>query len=272
MNGTSQKAVRVFTNSGQISEIDLALGRAERPPTQQELNRLIAEPSIRDAVVAALRSSPSFASEIISSDKFLERELQFLALASQLTAEFPAVPEAEVLKAITKKQKITEELSVWDYFQPEGLTIVQGLAFFKAADFKLYHEFGQEWWRKEKAIEFLPTQAGIMTCDFRRIGTFFDLELHPFNLDYKEQISWAKEQGGDTIYSVEEALYRNFRGYQMLGYPVGFNGSERCRNISGSVCSLSLGWGGGDGLCVYGWGLGGRFWRSGAFPRKFLAL
>lgn len=271
MSGTSQKAVRVFANTGQVSEIDLALGRAEKPPTSHELQRIIFEPPIRDAVVAALRQTSLFREEPIPAEQLLERELQALAYAQELTKDFPSVEEEQVKRVIEKKQKATGVLSTWDYFQPEGLAISTGLSLFSALGFKFYMEEGSEWWRKEKEIEFLPTKVGIMTCDFRRVGTFFDIQLRPFNLNYEEQIAWAKEQGGDTIYSVEEAFYRNFRGYQLLGYPIGFNGRERCRNKDDSGFSQVLCWNAGRGLGVNVESVNDRNWLDGAFPRKFLS-
>lgn len=296
MSGTSRPGKDVF-ECGFPHEVGMALGRAKNPPTRQELQRIIIDPMVRDAVVAAVRSAPLVADTRMTPDQLLEREMKvweyarnlvddfrenmvkrasppFRAegverLALELLPAFPPIEEAVVAEAIAVKQRVTSELTIWDYFQPQGLEIPHGLALLASLGIPLDHAFGKENWRHWQDVEFLPTAVGVMTCEFNRIGTYWDSQLRPFNLDYDGHIAWAKEAGGDTICSAEEVLARNFRGQLTMGYPVGINDSERCRNACSSALTLIVDM---NSVCVGYGDRGGRGWTYGAFPRKFVAL
>jgi len=62
-------------------------------------------------------------------------------------------------------------------------------------------------------FQSLPTEAGIIHCDFEKILLTTDSDSRPFMLYYSDQKRWVREQGGDIPTSVEETLYILLRFY-----------------------------------------------------------
>ena len=140
---------------------------------------------------------------------------------------------------------------------------------------KLAHEPNKEWWRTDKDVQSLPTELSVNRQDLAAVMLPTDLAGRPFNLNLKEQIAWAKEQGGDDLVSIEEGIYLFLRSAYERALPLWAVGSCRTRNTLGFAGSLGLGWDADGGFFVSRWGRwlrGSPGWYLGALPRKSLKL
>lgn len=85
--------------------------------------------------------------------------------------------------------------------------------------------------RNEKFVS-IPTELGVISCDFRDMFVPTDGVDRPFRLTQSQRIEWAIQRGGDTITSVEEALFLLLRAQLELGRRPFMGGVIHCRNTN----------------------------------------
>jgi len=276
MSGTSRPvgAVRVFgPGVGLANEIDMALGKVERPPSPQELQRIVIDPQVREAVVAALRGQ--WVIKPIDFGQLCEREQNHVGIICEMAGVNPP-SESQIEAVFRKVEKVWGGLTEHDRVIPGGLALDHFLQFFTAFNqanppgLKLYETFQNRWWAADKDVQPLVTQLGVIRQDLAGALQPTDLQGRPFYLNLEEQESWAKEQRGDGLTSVEETFYLFARCIHEYHRPLWPAGSCRCRNLSGRAGSLGVGWSAGSGLFVGRWDRDGRGWLLGALPRKYI--
>ncbi|OIN92456.1 hypothetical protein AUJ42_00390 [Candidatus Collierbacteria bacterium CG1_02_44_10] len=275
MSGTSRPggAVRVFgPGVGLANEIDMALGKVERPPTPQELQRIVIDPQVREAVVAALRGQ--WVIKPMDFGQLCEREGNYIGIICEM-AGVNRPSDSSIEAALRKAEKEWGGLTEHDRVIPAGLTLGGLRQLFiafnetNAPGFKLYDSFRNRWWAENKDIQLLPTQLGVIRLDLGSAMLPTNLAGHPYFLSYEEQEVWAKAQGGDGLTSVEETLCVFSRSGLEFQRPLWPAGSCRCRNSYGGAHSLSVDWDAANGLFVDRWYRDDHDWYLGALARKY---
>lgn len=265
-----------------IGQVLACLSAGEAGVTSDHLQQnVVNNPVQRAMVITAMRGDltlgmPSFAD-------ILEREASIVGSFCRMAGlSYP--PLRQIEKALCLAEATRDFVSVNDRFIPGGIGLEQAFQFLYnwnaeqikqgGIPLKLYNEIGKvgkEWWRTDKDVEFIPTQAGILTCDFGAVSRS-DMAGRPFNLTLDDQIAWAKDQGGDGITSIEELVYLFIRSIIECRLTLWGGGSMKCRNACGSGYSLGVHWVAGGGFDVGLWRRSVQDWDLGAVARKFLAL
>lgn len=237
---------------------------------------VVTNPTQRSVVAAAMRGD--LVSEQIAFRDLLCRENDINGVICEWAGvKFPGTPVIE--RALNQATEAWGELTVHDRFIPAELGIPQiykaiyGFNEFCVKErgnlgFKLYHSMNEEWWRTNKDVQHIPTEAGIIHVDFSKVMAPTDVVGSPFNLNQDDQMRWAESDG---ITSAEELSLLQIRSGYEFGHPLWGYGWARCRNACGSGHSLGVGWYAGPGLGV-GRYVQGAYCLIGAVRRKFLAL
>jgi hypothetical protein len=249
---------RAFSNTGQASEVDLALGKHGVTPAMSQ--RVVTEQTIGAAVAASMRGDLTLGE--ISPEEWIARE----RVAGESLAELglSMFDQGEVVKAAEMG------VGIYDRFIPSGLDRKQLLRACEQAGIKLYAGNAKD---GDYDGERIATVAGIFTLDYASIFRPTNADQHPYMLPYDRQWSWAAEQGGDGFSTAEEAMYMAFlRPKAEIGYLPYMGGSIRCQNDYGSDDSLYVRWNADYGLDVNGWSGSDANWNLWALPRKFRAL
>ncbi|MCX6809815.1 MAG: hypothetical protein NTZ65_03665 [Candidatus Berkelbacteria bacterium] len=267
-------ALRAFGNTGQANDVDLALGRCLVTPAM--LQRVVTDPTHCAAVAAAMRGEQPSSARF---DDILVREGNVTQIICDYAeVEYPGNDIVE--KALRMVQAKRGVVTIHDRFAPK-IALPQLFNFFyrynKVAEeegripVKLWQTAGQENWRGWDA-EFLPTETGVINCDFSQVMRATDITGRPFLLDMDQQMTWAKEQGGDGITSVEQITLLFIHSIIEFGRPLWGGGTVRCCNSCGSGDSLDVYWDADGGFGVGDWSCSDQDWNIGAVPRKCLVL
>lgn len=212
-------APRAFGNAGQINDVDLALG--DWGVTPDQVQRIVTHPIIANRVVRALRGDGDVMGGVMTQDDWVGQELVGLRELSK--CGMPPVDPDRVARAWQAGYDLTR------CYMPGDLRCEWLLR-------ELLPAVGMQH-VGEKIIEARgehPTEEGVFTCDLSRIMTPTNRKGHPFWLNYKGQLVWAQEQGGNDLTSAEETLYLLARAYIALGHFPFAGGMIRCRNRVGS--------------------------------------
>lgn len=247
--------------------------------TRGDLQRSVIDDAIQRQKVAAVMRGLDVPGEV-SLDQIVTREdktLQFLC--EWMGVKFPG---AKLLQeALLKAEAEWGVISIHDRVIPAGLGLAQLFAGFYAFNavrneqrevpIKLGHPANEEWWRKDKDVQHLPTELSVIRQDLAAVMQPADLLGRPFYLSLDDQMAWAREQGGDGITSAEEIGYLAFRRAYEYNLPPWAAGSCRTRNTYGSARSLLVDWYAFVGFRVAYYDRGAR-WFVGVLPRKSLVL
>jgi len=252
---------RAFSNTGQASEVDLALGKLGVTPAMSQ--RVVTDPTIGAAVAASMRGDLTLGE--ISPEEWIARE----RVVGESLAELglPMFDQGDVVKMAEMG------VGIYDRFVPslpKETARKQLLKACEQAGLKLYAGNNKD---GDYDGERIATVSGIFTLDYASIFRPTNTEQHPYVLTYGDQWHWATEQGGDGFSTAEEAIYMAFlRPKVEIGYLPYMGGSIRCQNTYGSDLSLNVRWYAGGGLYVYSWRRSDASWALWALPRKFRAL
>lgn len=220
------------------------------------------------------------------------RELETLRLFCETAGiRFPKGPcfADNLIRTIVLAERETGEFSTNFRFIPGGLTLDDLFVFLYNFDERLgsenrwqllHGEERKETWRTLKDLEEIPTQAGILVCDFGKLFRF-DLKdiagSQPvcFNSNFKEHTKWAIDcYGSRKLTSAEEALYLFIRGAMEYRVALWSGLTVRCWNGVGKNKTLSVNFRHGDSLGIE-IGTIETFARSsniGAIPRVFFPM
>lgn len=262
--------------NGLSHQFGLAMGQqGVRPGMFQQA---VIDPIRAAAVAFALRGE---AITKVSFEDLLTREINIVGIFCQ-TVGIHCPEPGMIEQALRLPEEANGSVTVNNRFMPGDLTLKMLFQFIYnwnaqrvkdgEAPLKLYDEQSKEWWRENKDVESLPTDAAILTCDFNTVMRATDLAGRPFNLNMDEQIAWAKELGGDGIRSAEEVVYLFIRCLIENQLPLWGGGSVRCKNAFGSDSSLYVFFYADDGFYVDRWSRSGQYWDLGALPGKSLVL
>lgn len=201
---------------------------------------------IRRAVVGSAYRGDLVA-EKVSFDDILCRENNINGIICEWAGmKFPGADVIE--KALRQAEEASNGLTVHDRFIPNGFGLPQifeaiyGFNEFCKKErnnpgFKLYNEMKKEWWRSDKSVQHLPTEAQVIRLDFREIMAPTDMSGAPFNLAQPDQEKWAEPDG---LTSAEELSLLQLRSGFEYGRPLWVYGWARCRNACGSGYSLRV--------------------------------
>ena len=270
--GTGPKVRRAFgPGLGLADQVDLALGKQGVTPVM--LNYIAGNPLVAKRVAAAIKGESPRA---VSFDDLLPREVE---LTGRLIGTAP--PENQIKQALETARGKWGGLTEDDRFIPPNLSLEKLFeAIYRFNEqlqeagvplLKLCHEQGKEWWRGHRDVQQLPTQSGVIRCNFSKLMRA-DLDGRPFSLNAQKQNEWAMENGGDGLTSAEETVFLWLRCLIEEGRPLWSVGSVRCRSGYGSESSLSVRFHADGGFEVDFWHLRATHWSLGAVPRKFAAL
>jgi hypothetical protein len=236
---------------------------------------VINDPFARAHVINAMQGNDRITT--ITPAMLLEREGTILEQLFELVGSTPPKQLAcQIKRSIEQVGNAAGQLTEHQRYLPGGLVLISEfdvLTAFQVAnpDFKLLQTPGQEDWRGWLNVTWLPTQAGMLTCDFSQVLRPTDLKQRPFRLTQAEHHEWALAQGGDGLTSVEELVHLYLRSLLETGLPLWSGPAIRCRNANGSGQSLCVDSRAGHGFSVCSSGHDAH-WTLGAVARKFQPL
>jgi len=257
---------------------DFGLAMDDEKVVPSMFQTAVSDPIRKVSVGAALRGELTVSQ--VAFDQIITRENNVLTLLCEwMGVKYPGVDVVE--RALRKAEAEWGGISIHDRVIPAGLDLAHlfaGFYAFNAAKteqrempIKLGHPANEEWWRKDKNVQHLPTELSVIRQDLASVMQPTDLLGRPFYLNLEAQVAWAKDQGGDGITSAEETAYLFLRSVYERGLPLWAAGSCRTRNAYGSTFSLYVYWDAGDGFCVDNYDRFG-IWDVGVLPRKSLVL
>lgn len=208
----------------------MALGLLERHcgVKQAHVQRVIDDPARRRQVGDAL-TGPLTALEL-TKEQWVERELHFLRKLRDFG--LPLSPDAKFWSDFAERDSLEWFVNeAWEEGYGLNHRIVPG-GLTREILFDAWLNAGFVISMNNKGVEQLPTEMGVLRCDLSLVMQPIDDENRPFNLNYDDQLTWCKEQGGSGFTSVEELLYLVLRMLLEFGRILFLGGWVRCRNDS----------------------------------------
>ena len=216
---------RAFSNSGQVNDVDIALGKAGLTPV---LSQLMVAPSIARQVADVLTGSN--VKGAMSKNEWVERELaEVTTLFDWGMSSYLSKIDAD---CVARAWKTGHGLS--HLYVPRGLgllTLAHNMV--PASGVKTDLDNKRATLRRYNDVTGISTRAGVLVCDLQCIMSPTDKYLRPFSLSKLDQFSaWAQDQGGSGLSSVEEALYILLRAIRRTGFMPFAEGKIVCCNES----------------------------------------